>query len=191
MTNKSNDLESLTKKLEIDNEQSKENIKKENLKKENFGYKCKGKGHTVFDACSPEEIQLFLEYYEDVPSSVKGNRCNDICNQTLNQQSLLLPLSSLLTQFVLSYSAREGKQNQELLSSICFIPQRYQVPDSNEDDISVENKPYFQMKRSILSSKSRLLSFFFKYDLSSDEIHLSLLEPIKGIYSISCSFFRK
>ena len=183
MTNESNDLESLTKKLEIDNEQSKENIKKENLKKGNFGYKCKGKGHTVFDACSPEEIQLFLEYYEDVPSSVKGNPCNDVCNQTLNQQSLLLPLSSLLTQFVLSYSAREGKQNQELLSSICFIPQRYQVPDSYENDISIENKPYFRMKRSILSSKSRLLSFASLQDnLSESELDIAKNCVLPALY---------
>ena len=65
MSAKVENLSSLTQKLQIDAKNFTK-IKTE----ENFGYKCKGKGHTLFDSCAPEKIQLFLEYYEDIPGTV-------------------------------------------------------------------------------------------------------------------------
>ena len=104
MSLKVENISSLTQKLQIDKNFAQ--IKTE----ENFGYKCKGKGHTLFDSCAPEKIQLFLEYYQDIPESVLENHSKsngDVPNvnhknpfdPSLLKESIVVPLSTLLTQF--------------------------------------------------------------------------------------------
>ena len=180
MSAKVENLSSLTQKLQIDAKNFTK-IKTE----ENFGYKCKGKGHTLFDSCAPEKIQLFLEYYEDIPGTVlkshsKSNGdvpkvlLKETCDPLLQKESLVVPLPTLLTQFVLNYGCRESEETQDLLTSICFIPQIYKEPAANRIEVETPIEPYFQMKRSALSSKSILLSFkSLNDDLSHKELEIA------------------
>ena len=129
-------LASLTEQLQIE-----ETKYKKNKSEENFGYKCKGKGHTLFDGCVPEKIQLFLEYREEISNSV------------------LVPISTLLTQFVLNYAGKDVQQEkQDLLSAIFFISLKTVEPAGKGDNAKSTVEPTFQMKKCALSSKSRFFS---------------------------------
>ena len=180
MSAKVENISSLTQKLQIDDKNFAQ-IKNE----KNFGYKCKGKGHTLFDSCAPEKIQLFLEYYQDIPESVLENHSKsngDVPNvnhknpfdTSLLKESIVVPLSTLLTQFVLNYCCRESEKEQDLLTSICFIPQKYEEPAKDRVKAETPIEPYFQMKRSALSSKSVLPTFKSLNDeLSNKELEIA------------------
>ena len=181
MSAKVESISSLTQKLQIGDK----NFTQKKTE-ENFGYKCKGKGHTLFDSCAPEKVQLFLEYFDDIPGTLleKHSTSNgDIskvnhektCDPLLLRESLVVPLSTLLTQFVLNYGCRElEKEKQDLLTSICFIPQEYAEPAKDRVEAETPIEPYFHMKRSALSSKSILLTFkSLNDDFSNKELEIA------------------
>ena len=192
MTSKLGDITSLAKKLQI-NEQKNDNTNAEvissDIKENNIGYQCKGKGHTVFDGCEPDEIQLFVEYYEGNPRSVEENQTNSNINAVNSVfdkncevdrlgEFIFVPLPTLLTQFVLNYSARDVKEeNQELLTSICFVPKNIHnsMPLANsKKHIELPNEPCFSMKQRALSKKSKILSM-----KSLDELPHNVLDCVR------------
>ena len=62
----------------------------------------------------------------------------------------------------MNYSARDyNDENQELLTSICFVPRKHQdsIPlDSSKKHTKLEKEPCFSMKKCALSKKSKILS---------------------------------
>ena len=178
------DIGSLINNLQI-NRHTTENAKiaegSSDVLKPNPGSKIKNKGHSVFDQCKPKEIQLFLEQLE-FEHAHRGLASHTPCDNGVivdNADSLpnssndfiCVPLSTLITQFVINFSGWGESKNNESLKTIYFLPKGFQDIKQNiyEEQENVTVEQVFHMKRSAMLSTSEVFSHkALKEDLSDN-----------------------
>ena len=122
------------------------------------------KGHTTFEGLDPKEIELYVEYYDNEKKSLENfnEEANANNDSALQRESdfLWVPLSTLIAQFVLNYSALDqSKDKNSALKIVNFIPKRflnkYRISESDEaKDHSIDQQ--YCIKKSAISLDSQV-----------------------------------
>lgn len=95
-----------------------------------------GKNESIIDRCKPDKIQLFMEYYdfekiEEEPEIKPPNFYMTDVNRADNgyrapNQSLYVPLSTLITQFTLNFAKLDELGDKSLVPlEIYFLPKTH------------------------------------------------------------------
>ena len=186
------EIVSLTCNLVLNNENAPKENRTKNLnetidKQHRFAdANRQGKGHTVFDGCKPDEIQLFVEHYEfeviseqektgtHENSNVTSNiDYNDVSQPNICNDSMCVPLSTLIIQFIINFTGwNQHKGGESVIKSVNFLPHQFQEFGHQKARNKQKNGPtkeYFRMKKSAISKQSNIFSVnTLKHDLSED-----------------------